>query len=150
MLCEQFKVCEFSVTCPAEGCGQEVSYSNNLCSHIIVRGLEDQEIQERVLALAATEQDLTLKRITEFVYAQETGRESRKLLSGARSLNRLSQHKQQQRERSNTLPSKTDNPNKSCFFCGQTGHGVKSSPEVRKEKCPAFSKKCGTLGLQAM
>ena len=138
------------MTYPAEGCGQEVSYSNNLCSHIIVRGLEDQEIQERVLALAATEQDLTLKRITEFVYAQETGRESRKLLGGARSLNRLSQHKKQQRERSNTLPSKTDNPNKSCFFCGQTGHGVKSLPEVRKEKCPAFSKKCGTLGLQAM
>ena len=56
----QAKVCEFTVTCPAEGCGQDVSYSDKLCSHVIVRGLEDSDIQERVLALAATEPDLDL------------------------------------------------------------------------------------------
>ena len=43
------------------------------------RGLEDSEIQERVLALAATEEALTLKQISKFIYAQKTGRESRKL-----------------------------------------------------------------------
>ena len=91
----QAKVCEFSVTCPVEECGQEVSYSDKLCSHIIVKGITDTEIQEQVLALATTEQNLTLKRITEFVYAQDTGRESRKLLSGAGSLNKLSPHKMQ-------------------------------------------------------
>ena len=91
----QAKVCEFSVTCLVEECGQEVSYSDKLCSHIIVKGITDTEIQEQVLALATTEQNLTLKRITEFVYAQDTGRESRKLLSGAGSLNKLSPHKMQ-------------------------------------------------------
>ena len=50
---------------------------------------------EGVLVLAAMEQDLTLKRITEFVYAQDMGCESRKLLSGAGSLNKLSPHKMQ-------------------------------------------------------
>ena len=141
----QANVCDFTVTCPAEGCGTEVSYSDKLCSHVIVRGLEDSEIQERVLALAATEQELSLKKITEFVYAQETGRESRKLLSGAGTLNRLSQHKQQQRERSNTLPSKHEG--RACYYCGLAGHGVKSSAEVRKEKCPAYSKKCLKCGI---
>ena len=62
---------------------------------LIVKGITDTEIQEQVLALATTEQNLTLKRITEFVYAQDTGRESRKLLSGAGSLNKLSPHKMQ-------------------------------------------------------
>ena len=79
----QAKVCEFSVTCPVEECGQEVSYSDKLCSHIIMKGITD------------TEQNLTLKRITEFVYAQDTGHESWKLLSGAGSLNKLSPHKMQ-------------------------------------------------------
>ena len=58
-----------------------MSYSEQLVSHDIVRGLEDSEIQERVLDLAATEEVLNLKRISEFIYAQDTGRESRKLLS---------------------------------------------------------------------
>ena len=73
------------------------------------------EIQEQVLTLAAMEQDLTLKRITEFMYAQDTGRKSRKLLSEAGSLNKLRQHKMQQREQSNTMPGNTAKP---CFLCG--------------------------------
>ena len=104
----QAKVCEFSVTCPVEECGQEVSYSDKLCSHVIVKGITNMEIQEQVLTLAAMEQDLTLKRITEFMYAQDTGRKSRKLLSKAGSLNKLRQHKMQQREQSNTMPGNVD------------------------------------------
>ena len=139
----QAKVCEFKVTCPAEECGQEVSYSDKLCSHVIVRGLEDSDIQERVLALAATEQELDLKRVTEFIYAQETGRESRKMLSGAGALNKMSQYQQDKRGRSNTMPGNSDKPSKDkCYYCGNTGHGHKSSAEVRKNSCPAFDKKC--------
>ena len=139
----QAKVCEFKVTCTAEECGQEVSYSDKLCSHVIVRGLEDSDIQERVLALAATEQELDLKRVTEFIYAQETGRESRKILSGAGALNKMSQYQQDKRGRSNTMPGNSDKPSKDkCYYCGNTGHGHKSSAEVRKNSCPAFDKKC--------
>ena len=29
-----------------------------------------------------------------------------------------------------------------CYYCGNTGHGYKSSADVRKTKCPAFNKKC--------
>ena len=42
------------------------------------------------------------------MYAQDTGHKSRKLLSGARSLSKLSQHKMQQREQSNTMPGNVD------------------------------------------
>ena len=57
----QAKVCEFTVTCPAEDCGQDVSYSDKLCTHVIVRGLEDSDIQERGHTLAANEANLDLK-----------------------------------------------------------------------------------------
>ena len=95
---------------------------------MIVQGFEDCAIQERVLALAATEPSLDLKRVTEFIYAQETGRESRKLLSGAGALNKLSQYQHNKRGRSNTMPSSSDKPNKDkCYYCGNTGHGHKLS-----------------------
>ena len=51
-----------------------------MVSHQLVRGLEDASIQEKVLALAATDKDLNLKKITEFVLAQESGTRSSKLL----------------------------------------------------------------------
>ena len=138
----QAKVCDFTVKCPGDECDQVVSYSEQLVSHVIVRGLEDSEIQERVLALAATEENLDLKRISEYIYAQETGRESRKLLS-AGGVNKLSQYQQDKRGRSNTTPSNMERPNvDKCYYCGNTGHGYKSSADVRKTKCPAFNKKC--------
>ena len=100
----QAKVCDFTVKCPGDECDKIVSYSEQLVSHVIVRGLEDSEIQERVLALAATEENLDLKRISEFIYAQETGRESRKLLSAAGGLNKLSQHQQEKHQKWQNVP----------------------------------------------
>ena len=145
----QAKVCDFTVKCPGDECDKIVSYSEQLVSHVIVQGLEDSEIQERVLAIAATEENLDLKRISEFIYAQETGRESRKLLSADGGLNKLSQYQQEKRGRSNTLPSNTGRRDRaepsntdSCYYCGNNGRGYKSSAEVRKAKCPAYNKKC--------
>ena len=70
----QANVCHFSIPCPKQGCDQEVSYSEKLVSHVVVKGIEDPDTQERVLAMAAEteEKDLTLKKISEFVYAQES------------------------------------------------------------------------------
>ena len=56
----QAKVCDLTVKCSGVECDQVVSYSEQLVSHVIVRGLEDSEIQERVLDLAATEEVLNL------------------------------------------------------------------------------------------
>ena len=40
----------FQVKCTAAGCNTQVSYSDQLSSHVIVRGLENADIQEKVLA----------------------------------------------------------------------------------------------------
>ena len=150
----QAKVCDFTVKCTKESCDTEISYSDQLCAHVIVRGLEDSDIQERVLALAATEKgNLDLKKVTEFIYAQETGARSRKLLGGDTSVNKISLYQQGKRGRSNTLPEKDLKPfpdkdlKSKCHYCGKFGHGYKSSPEFRKLKCPAFSKKCSNCNI---
>ena len=84
---------------------------------MIVRGLENADIQEKVLALAATEEkDLSLQKITEFVLAQETAVQSRKLLNEDPSVYKLSQYKKDQKADVRVL-------NESCSHCGEIGHG---------------------------
>ena len=130
------KVCNFQVKCTAAGCNTQVSYSDQLSSHVIVRGLENTDIQEKVLALAATEEkDLSLQKITEFVLAQETAVQSRKLLNEDSSVYKLSQYKKDQKADVRVL-------NESCSHCGEIGHGYSASAEVRKALCPAYGKSC--------
>ena len=64
-----------------------------MVSHQLVRGLEDASIQEKVLALAATDKDLNLKKITEFVLAQESGTRSSKLLGEVAGVSKISNYK---------------------------------------------------------
>ena len=68
----QASVCDFTVKCP-ENDAIVHSYADNMVAHQLVRGLEDITQQEKVLALAATEKNLTLKTISEFVEAQGSG-----------------------------------------------------------------------------
>ena len=56
----QAKVCNFAIKCTAECCTEDendatISYADNMVSHQLVRGLQDTSVQEKVLALAATE-----------------------------------------------------------------------------------------------
>ena len=140
------KTCEFKIKCSKIGCSQENSYADKLSAHVVVRGLNNPEIQEDVLKLAASsEVDLTLQKITEVTMAQETGARSRRLLNGDLEFNKISQFQQQKRNpsgKSNNLLS-----NEKCFYCGQCGHGYKASSLVRKELCPAFSSKCSKCNL---
>ena len=140
------KTCEFKIKCSKVGCSQENSYADKLSAHVVVRGLNDPDIQEDVLKLAATsEVDLTLQKITEVTVAQETGARSRRLLNEDLEFNKLSQHQKQKRNasgNSNDLLS-----NEKCYYCGQCGHGYKASSLVRKELCPAFSMKCSKCNL---
>ena len=117
------KVCNFSITCTKSGCGQKVSYADQLNSHVIVRGLQDINIQEKVLALAATEEDLDLKKITEYITAQEMGARSRQLLNVEASINKLSLYKQKQRGQpgNNLPPDQTAAHLENCFYWGRWG-----------------------------
>ena len=84
----QASVCDFTVKCP-ENAAVVHSYADNMVAHQLVRGLEDITQQEKVLALAATEKDLSLKKISEFVEAQETGLRSSKILGGGAGVQKI-------------------------------------------------------------
>ena len=43
-------ICKLTVKCTAEGCQEEVSYSDLVVLHALVHGLADEEIREEVLA----------------------------------------------------------------------------------------------------
>ena len=108
----QAKVCDFTVKC-SENAAVVHSYGDNMVAHQLVRGLEDVAQQEKVLALAATEGELTLKKISEFVEAQETGLRSSKILGGGAGVQKV--NSDYKRGRSNTLPSRTQ---ETCDRCG--------------------------------
>ena len=63
-----------------------------MVSHQLVRGLDDPSIQEKVLAQAATDKELDLKKMTEFVMAQETGTRSSKILNSGVVIGRISDY----------------------------------------------------------
>ena len=141
----QSSVCDFKIKCSRAGCDTNVSYSDKMVSHQLVRGLEDASIQEKVLALAATDKDLDLKKITEFVLAQESGTRSSKLLGEVAAVSKISDYK---RGPANTLPAKTtqdrgdDSIKEKCLYCDKSGHGVHPDVRTREAVCPAWEAKC--------
>ena len=149
----QAKICEFTVKCSEDTCARETSYADNMVAHQLVRGMEDSATQEKVLALAATQTDMSLRKITEFVEAQEQGTRSSKMLgNGVGALNRISDYKSTRdpmgRLRSNTLPAgQTEKEvpvmeQGKCGWCGRVGHGRRPNRETRQDKCKAFSSTC--------
>ena len=154
----QAKVCNFSIKCTAECCEDNdsmITYADNMVSHQLVRGLQDTSVQEKVLALAATDKDLNLKKISEFVEAQETGSRSSKLLGGAAGINVISDYKKKNFSKHAIEASKQNEQDKNneddlpCNYCGYFGHGTTPKTHIRQTRCPAFGKacsKCGELG----
>ena len=145
----QSSVCDFEIKCSRAGCDTNVSYSDKMVSHQLVRGLEDASIQEKVLALAATDKDLDLKKITEFIQAQETGSRSSKLLGSGVNIGKISDFK---KGRSVTLSPKTTQDSgdgkipEKCYCCGKSGHGTSPDVKTREAVCPAWEAECYSCG----
>ena len=101
----QASICDFTVQCKEPTFKKDVSYTDRMIAHQLVRGLSDSDIQEQVMAHAAETPDLDLATIQKFVEAKETGRRSVAMIAGSRGLNRVSDYKSQNnrnRTRSNS------------------------------------------------
>ena len=127
----------FTMTC-SENNTIVHSYAENMVAHQLVRGLEDITQQEEVLALAATDGNHTLKKISEYVEVQETGLRSSKVLGGGAGVQKL--NPDNKRSKSNTLPSQTPSSKERCDWCGKSGHVQTPNYETRKERCLDFDK----------
>ena len=150
----QSKVCDFSITCSKAGCDTAVSYADKMVGHQLVRGLSDISTQERVLALAATEENLTLKKMTEYVEAQESGIRSSRLLEAEANVSKISDYKRSGMKNNNETSTKEStqetkgkqNLTEVCYYCSKTGHGSRPDIETRKSECEAWGLQCNNCG----
>ena len=141
----QASICNFSISCTATGCIQEVCYADPMIRHQLIRGLADHSIQEQVLAHGAENENFDLSKTLKFIEAKEAGKRSSTMLTEAGGISKISEFQRRKLEAKNG--DKTSGmviENKKCGWCGMSGHGSRSSRQVRKEKCKAYNHICET------
>ena len=128
----QANVCNFTLHC--DGCNTDQSYIDTMIRDQICRGIADPEIQKQVLG----EKDMELEPLLEYISNKEKGIRSQQAVSDEVNASRSEYRKNKER------PPEADNA--SCRNCGKKGHGSRANKEIRKEKCPAYDKKCDKCG----
>ena len=79
--------CNFRVKSPCE-CGVSVPYDDRMIAHMLVRGLEDLGMQEKVLTLVAEKGEQSLQQLVTHIEAMETSKRSQGLM-GTGQLSRM-------------------------------------------------------------
>ena len=138
----QASTCNFVIKCSSSTCDNETNYSEQMVCHQLVRGLEDQAIQEQILAHGADNSDLDLARTLKFVEAKEAGKRSSNLLTSAGGLNKISEFQRKKFEEKAKGAKADTTDHRKCGWCGQTGHGGRANMQVRKDKCKSFNHTC--------
>lgn len=143
----QATLCNYSIECPR--CKTPVSYADEEIKDQLCAGLADSEIQKDVLA--QLKQHATIEKLVTFVEDREAGKRSQTALNTqASSVSKISQY----RKSKVRIPEDTsqDTVKSSaadvCSYCGETGHGRRSTRLVRKQQCPAFSNTCERCKIQ--
>nr|KAG5693450.1 hypothetical protein BaRGS_022337 [Batillaria attramentaria] len=70
----QAGVCNFSIKCPSDACGQDVNYTDAILRDALIRGIADPDIQLDLLS--HKNQDMGLEDVLQFVEAKEAGKRS--------------------------------------------------------------------------
>ena len=137
----QAGVCKYTMECP--NCHSDVNYTNQILRDVLTRGVADTEIQLDLLG--HPNQNMTLEQVFKFIEAKESGKRSANRLleqthgATATAAASRSQYRRQQTNKSGD--NKSSNLD-TCSYCGQRGHGQKSSPAYRKTHCPAYNQQC--------
>ena len=117
-------ICDFTVTstCP---CKQAVNFSDKIQAFQFIRGINDSEIQERILAETANK-SLSLSEIIKMSEAIETGKRSSGALARSGGFNRMFQDKNK------------DVSKRKCSYCGEAWH----SGNNWRKSCKASNSVC--------
>ena len=135
------RTCHYTVKCSREGCNTMVDYSSEMVVDQLVRGLNDPDIQRKVLS--SREDDFNLTSVEKLIITEEcsksTQRESKTTLP-SEQISALSTYKKSKRA-----------PNKSqelkCSNCGSNTHkSWYDLDEDKKKECKAHNKYCETCG----
>ena len=135
----QADLCDLQVEC---SCRLKVCFKEKFKTLQLIRGLEDREIQEKVLAAGAAlpeGAELGLAEVVKMVEASESAKATRDLVSGAGGLNRLSDHQRGKQQKRTGQKARTDGgSDNKCGFCGQGPHD--------RADCPAKESECNSCG----
>ena len=133
----QAGVCKFFLPCP--DCSQTVHYTEEVLRDVVIRGLEDPEIQPDLLG--DKNQDMTFEEVLRFIEAKDAGKRSASRLidtHGAEAA-KSSYTRNKRMERIQHEPRAGSSP---CTFCGKKGHGRIAPQDVRRTECPAYNSTC--------
>ena len=120
-------------------------YSDQMIQHQLIRGLVDQDIQEQVLAHAATDEGakMDLDTTVRLIEAKELGKADSEVLHKSSHANKMSEYK---KVKNGPTTSKEGGEDEICGFCKKKGHGSRAPTKLRKTSCPAWDKECGNCG----
>ena len=138
----QAAVCDFKLPSGV------TDYTDQMVQHQLIRGLNDQSIQEHILAYAATAEGakMDLDSTVCMVEAKECGKKDSESLyrssnvNKSSSLNKLSDYKKGVKEEGSPGSPGI------CKWCARTGHGYRANMEDRQKLCPAVDKLCNECG----
>ena len=128
----------YRVKCAAPGCGEECDYTAEVVLDNLIRGLADEEIQRKVLALP--DEDCTLAKVVKFVEAEEMGRQSMrdtKDISG--DIGALSSYRLQRRGTGGGEQQPGvggGRGGRRCYDCGG------NFPHLKEDPCSALKEPC--------
>ena len=129
--------CGLSKACSS--CQTEISFVEETLFGVVLAGLHDGNIQQKILSLAAMKTITTLEQLVTYVAAEESGRSERGQLGTSNTLAGIrakSTYKSRQfsQDKSDQLQAK-------CSNCGGNAHGSGSYAD-RLKSCPAQGKTC--------
>ena len=129
------RTCKFSVKCPNAACAGIVDYSDEIVLDQLVNGLNDSDIQKKVLSIE--EANFNMDKVEKLIIAEEASKNTQ-IETKSTELNRLSTYKKEKRD-----PKDYDKP---CRNCGEKGHWYRDLVKDDKKKCKAHGKKCEKCG----
>ena len=140
----QASVCDMVATCP--DCDINVSFADNMILYQFVQGLNDVQMQERILESAAQVDTgkLSLSKVVKIAKAFVMGKNSQELVNnGGAQISRISQYQKNKttyRQSTQSQSSKSTSDKPKCGNCGRSDHTSKM--QDRRENCPASDKMC--------
>ena len=130
-------MCGMSVRCVT--CQVDISYRDEVVKQIIITGMFNLDIRQRVLSRTKIGELPTLSTLVEYIAAEEAS------VTESHDLHRPASASLSAVRRPSTSSS-YKNVKKPCNYCGGPRHSPSNSLEDRKKMCRAFGKSCSKCG----
>ena len=128
--------CTLAKACPKADCTQRVSYVEETCFHVVMAGLRDEELREKVLTQAMLGNVVDLNTLITYVTAEESARAK----VGVHDLCGIRRLKPDSPRPPPTGGGSPIQRLKTCGCCGQPQHGENNKDRI--QKCRAYGHQC--------